>query len=113
MTRQCRKEKQSDLAKPGFSFDQCALLNPDFSYTLQRRSAPVWGSHVCFNLRPQITRGHNYIRQYTINGRTVSSVRFDFGKEEKGDEQGQKIERSVKRSERTSFCSVEKRSKDL
>ena len=74
MTRQWRKENQSDFAKPGFSFDQCTLLNPDFSYTLQRRSAPVWGSHVFFNLKPQITRGHNYIRQYTINGRTVSSV---------------------------------------
>ena len=74
MTRQWRKEKQSDFAKPGFSLDQCTLLNPDFSYTLQRRSAPVWGSHVFFNLKPQITRGHIYIRQYTINGRTVSSV---------------------------------------
>ena len=76
MTRQWREEKQSDLAKPGFSFDQCALLDPDFSYTLPRRSAPVWGSssHVFFNLKPQITRGHIYIRQYTINGRTVSSV---------------------------------------
>jgi len=73
MTRQWRKENQSDFAKPSFSFDQCALLNPDFSYTLPRRSAPVWGSHVFFNLKPQITRGHNYIR-YTINGRTVSSV---------------------------------------
>ena len=50
MTRQWRKEKQSDLAKPGFSFDQWAnltiTLTPDFPYTLSRRSAPVWGSHV-------------------------------------------------------------------
>ena len=77
MTRQWRKEKQSDLAKPGFSLDQCALLNPDFSYTLPRRSALVWGSHVFFfksHLKLRLLRGQNYIRQYTINGRTVSSV---------------------------------------
>ncbi len=34
----------------------------------------LWGSHVFFNLKPQITLGHIYIRQYTINGRTVPSV---------------------------------------
>jgi len=48
MTRQWRKQKQSDFAKPSFSFDQCTLLNPDFSYALPRRSPPVWGSHVFF-----------------------------------------------------------------
>jgi hypothetical protein len=77
MTRQWRKEKQSELAKPGFVWTYAHyfnLFNPDFSFTLQSRSAPVWGSHVFFNLEPQITRWHIYIRQYTINGRTVSSV---------------------------------------
>ena len=76
MTRQWRKEKQSDFAKPSFSFDQCTLLNPDFSYTLPRRSAPVWGSHVFFNLKPQITRGHIYIRQYTITLITKVTLRI-------------------------------------
>ena len=41
---------------------------------VQAVQAALWGSHVFFNLKHQITRGHNYIRQYTINGRTVSST---------------------------------------
>jgi hypothetical protein len=74
MTRQWRKEKQSDLAKPGFSlaYEQ---TQPLIFHTLCRGGVLLsLGSHVFFDLKPQITRGHIYIRQYTINGRTVSSV---------------------------------------
>ena len=33
---------QQRINKPGFSFDQRALLNPDFSYTWPNSSALVW-----------------------------------------------------------------------
>jgi len=48
MTRQWRKKRQSDLAKPDFSFDQWWNSTPDFSYTWPNCSAHVWSIHDFF-----------------------------------------------------------------
>ena len=79
MTRQWRKEKQSELAKPGFVWTYGHYLTLIF-HTLCRGGVLLSGVRTSFffkwHLKLRLLRGHNYIRQYTINGRTVSSVGF-------------------------------------
>jgi hypothetical protein len=71
MGRQWKKEKQSDLAKPGFSLAYEHYLTVIF-HTLCPGGVLLSGVRTSENHR--LHTGHIYIRQYTINGRTVSSV---------------------------------------
>ena len=53
-------------------------LNPWFFIHFAEEECSCLGFARLFLLNNRICRGHNYIRQYTINGRTVSSVPLSF-----------------------------------